>query len=487
MATLKIHPEEKHEISPYLYMQFMEPLGVCDTSVDAAWDFTEEKWYDKVVEKTKELAPTMIRFGGCFASYYHWQEAVGPQKSRIPMKNHCWGGMYYNQVGTHEVVDLCRKVGAEPLLVANMESEGQDFWQYPKNDTCRKGTEEEAAAWVDYCNNPDNALRISHGVKDPYNVKYWQIGNETSYSVRNQIGFTSDQCQDATRRFAAKMKAADPSIRLIAWGDETRHWGKPDLKDDSWCKKMSQLEDVDLIAFHHHFDSGLPDSPLAGINYRKDFDNTWAHFMNAHKSMEDVIAKLRRDCGSKKLAMTECHFSFAGKNRGLSLSTWAAGVAYARCHNVIMRNSDVLEIATMADFCGNVWQSNALMIPTPIACGDPYLMPVGSVMALFGRHQGKYALNLPKMAGNLDVVGSRTGNTLFLHIANTDMHNSQQLTLDTNGRNILSGEMEYIDAPADAEIDILTGDLFATKKTTFTGNEITIPAAGVAAIRITLD
>ena len=68
MITLKIDKNEKHTISPYLYMQFMEPLGTCDSSVDAAWDFAEEKWYDKVIDKTRELAPTMIRFGGCFAS-----------------------------------------------------------------------------------------------------------------------------------------------------------------------------------------------------------------------------------------------------------------------------------------------------------------------------------------------------------------------------------------------------------------------------------
>ena len=182
MIHLKIQPAQTHAISPYLYMQFMEPLGVCDTSVDAAWDFTEEKWYDKVIEKTRQLAPTMIRFGGCFASYYHWQEGVGPQSSRIPMRNVCWGGIYNNQVGTHEIVDFCRKVGAEPLLTVNMESEGYPHWQYPKNCGCRMGTDEEAAAWVDYCNNPDNALRRSHGVETPYGVKYWQLGNETSYS-----------------------------------------------------------------------------------------------------------------------------------------------------------------------------------------------------------------------------------------------------------------------------------------------------------------
>ena len=45
MITLKIDLQKKHRISPYLYMQFMEPLGVADASVDAAWDFLEHKWF----------------------------------------------------------------------------------------------------------------------------------------------------------------------------------------------------------------------------------------------------------------------------------------------------------------------------------------------------------------------------------------------------------------------------------------------------------
>ena len=166
MVTIKVGTEKRHEISPYLYMQFMEPLGVCDAAVDTAWDLWENEWYPGVIEKVRELGPTMVRFGGCFASYYHWREAVGPRKERIPMINHCWGGIYHNQIGTHEVIDFCRKVDAEPLIVVNMESEGLLFWQEPKNDICRKGTAEEAADWVSYCNDPDDPLRRAHGQRD---------------------------------------------------------------------------------------------------------------------------------------------------------------------------------------------------------------------------------------------------------------------------------------------------------------------------------
>ena len=67
--NISIDPTPKFDLSPYLYMQFMEPLGVTDSSVDAAWDFASDRWREDVVEITQELAPTLLRWGGCFCSF----------------------------------------------------------------------------------------------------------------------------------------------------------------------------------------------------------------------------------------------------------------------------------------------------------------------------------------------------------------------------------------------------------------------------------
>ena len=48
--AIVVDPKPKFELSPYLYMQFMEPLGTTDSSVDAAWDFTRDCWREDVVE-----------------------------------------------------------------------------------------------------------------------------------------------------------------------------------------------------------------------------------------------------------------------------------------------------------------------------------------------------------------------------------------------------------------------------------------------------
>ena len=42
--TIVIDPEPRFALSPYLYMQFMEPLGTTDGSVEAAWDSLRDRW-----------------------------------------------------------------------------------------------------------------------------------------------------------------------------------------------------------------------------------------------------------------------------------------------------------------------------------------------------------------------------------------------------------------------------------------------------------
>ncbi len=475
MITLQIDPQKRHTISPYLYMQFMEPLGVCDPSVDAAWDYVHECWHPPLIDAVRDLAPSMVRFGGCFASYYRWREAVGAYSERKPMINYCWGGIYANHVGTHEFVDFCRQTNAEPLLVVNMESDGRMHWAYPENGDDRFGTAEEAAEWVSYCNDPDNPLRLAHGHTEPYNVRWWQIGNETAYDRR---GYGIEKTVEVTNRFAAAMRDADPTIKLIGWGDNHSC-------DGTWTRAMRDVEGVDLIAFHHHFGSGLPDSPLRATDYRLDFENTWTHLMHAYKSMENHIAQMRSDCGTKRLAMTEGHFGLPGRNRNEVLSTWGAGIAYARCHNVLMRNSDILDIATLADFFGTSWQVNAILMPNATPYGIPYLQPVGAVMRLFRRHQGERALEV-SYTGAVDAVASATDNRIYLHIANTDMHAHQTLKLDVSGRTVTSARMYCIAADAETEITPDRADCFAVRETVIDGDTVILPPAAAAAIEIDL-
>jgi alpha-N-arabinofuranosidase len=474
-GLLSVDPKPRFALSPYLYMQFMEPLGVTDSSVDAAWDFGAGCWREDVVEITQELAPTLMRWGGCFCSYYRWQEGVGPRDRRPPMLNQLWGGIYQNQVGTHEFVDFCRRVGADPLLVVNFESDGRKSWAVGPRGDVRSGTADEAGAWVDYCNNPANGLRREHGVNDPYRVKLWQIGNETSY---DPDAFDVDTAARKTLEFAKAMRKADPAIEIIGWGDS------------GWAARMAEIagEELQYLAFHNGLGPGGEGSPLHGIEYRRDPDKTWTYLMKACEAQQEKIADMRRQVAKCQipLALTECHFGLSGRNRCEVLSTWAAGVANARVLNVHERNGDLLKFATLADFCGTRWQNNAIMIPVP--AGKAFMMPVAMVMSLYRRHAGREAVEVTATPDGLDVVASRTGDRLYLHVVNTRRTRSVPSVFQVGGRKIKEGRVYWFDPPPEFEVFAYRPECTFPKESRLdAGLAWTFPPASVSAVELTLE
>jgi alpha-L-arabinofuranosidase len=471
--TLSVDPTPTFELSPYLYMQFMEPLGVTDTSVDAAWDFRAGDWREDVIEISQELAPTLLRWGGCFCSYYRWKEAVGPQDQRKPMLNILWGGIYNNQVGTHEFLDFCNRVGADPLMVVNFESDGRRNWAKLPNGDIRSGDAREAAEWVDYCNNPSNQLRREHGIEKPYGVKLWQIGNETSYD-RN--GFDVETAGKKTVEFAKAMRKVDSNIDIIGWGDS------------GWAPRMAEIagEELQYLAFHNHFNSGGADSPLQGIKYRKDPARTWEFLMRTGERQQRRIEGMREQVADSKipLALTECHYALPGRNRCEVLSTWAAGVAYARVLNVHERNGDILKFATLADFCGTRWQNNAIMIPVP--GGHSYMMPVAMAMSLFRKKVGNDSVKVTDAPEDLDVTASRTGNRVFLHVVNTSRTRSRDAVFALQGASITAGHVRWFDLdPEDEIFEYRPEHTFPKEKKLDSRLSWTFPAASISTVELT--
>src|SRR4030095_8982132 len=157
---------------------------------------------------------------------------------------------------------------------------------------------------------------------------------------------------------------------------------------------------------------------------------------------------VRQNLGAHKipLAMTECHFAIAGRDRGDVVATWAAGVSYARILNNHERHGDVLKIATAADFCGTRWQNNAVIIPTPKNNNRAYLQPVARVMQLYRHHSGSHAIQVGRMPDGLDVTASRRGNTVFLHVANTLRTKAVSATIQIEGQAAGAGRVFEITA-----------------------------------------
>lgn len=482
--AIEVDLEPRFPLSPYLYMQFMEPLGTTDGSVEAAWDHRRKDWREDVVAITRELAPAMIRWGGIFTDYYRWREGVGPREKRPFMRNLLWGGYESNQVGTAEFVDFCRRVGAEPLIAVNFESDGRQ--RFMEDDgRVRTAGAAEAAEWVAYANQPDHAERAAHGFREPFRVRFWQIGNETSYD-RN--GFDAATAARKTAEFARAMRRADPEIELIGWGEDGRSAGGTPV---NWAQAMMEAagDQLQYLAFHHMFNPDSREQPvLAWGRFRQDPARSWEQLMGAWRIHEAKILHMRERVRGLpvKLALTECHYTIPGRNRCEVLSTWAAGISYARLLNLHERHGDLVKIATAADFCGTRWQTNAVMIPTP--GGKSFLMPVAHVMRLWRRHGGEQALAVRKAPPGLDVTASRTGRRLWLHVVNTNFRGSVAARFFAGGRALASGRVFEIAAdPQFEEMGHAPEVLAPKEKPLPASGEWTFPAASVSAVELALD
>lgn len=440
-GDIDVDPEPDFEISSRLYLQFMEPLGNTDGSVEAAWDYEIDDWREDLVAATKSLAPDVMRWGGNFIRYYRWREGVGPVRERPSMYNHIWGGKETNRVGTHEFVDFCRRVDAEPLVCVNFLSDGHKrFWDTVHGEN-RRGTVEEAADWVSYANDPDDAERRSHGVEEPYGIKLWQVGNETSYG---DDGFAMNEAIEHTIEFAEAMRKRDPSIELIGWGDRGP-------SGDYWAPDMLNRagEHLDYIAMHMMgMGPRRDDTVLTGYEYQHHPERAWEELIGLTDVVERRVQEMREvvrgASDDTDLAITEGHVSFDPHNSNPILQEWLSAVYHARTMNIYQRNGDLIKMCTGADFCGTRWTVNAVRMPVPHWGDDSYLLPVATVMRLFQKYKGEQGVSLNAIPSDLDIAASRSGDEVYLHVVNLNYNDAVEADLTVAGHGISGGEVYEI-------------------------------------------
>ena len=167
-------------ISPHLYGHFIEHLG--GVIYDGVWVGRDSSIPNvdgirkQFVDDMKRIGAPNLRWpGGCFADGYHWRDGIGKASAR-PRTYNFWqrrmpaglDATESNQFGVHEFMHLCRLIGAEPYVAANVGS----------------GTPSEFHDWVSYCNAPTGTLslaeeRAANGDPQPFGIRYWGVGNES--------------------------------------------------------------------------------------------------------------------------------------------------------------------------------------------------------------------------------------------------------------------------------------------------------------------
>jgi alpha-L-arabinofuranosidase len=160
-------------ISKNIYGHFAEHLGRCiyggfyvgegNTKIPNTNGVRND-----VIDALKKLKVGNLRWpGGCFADTYHWKDGIGPKEKRPKMVNVWWGGVTEdNSFGTHDFLNMCELIGAEPYLAGNVGS----------------GTVQDLTEWVQYVSfdgiSPMSDLRKKNGRDKPWKVSLWGVGNE---------------------------------------------------------------------------------------------------------------------------------------------------------------------------------------------------------------------------------------------------------------------------------------------------------------------
>ena len=180
--------------------------------------------------------------------------------------------------------------------------------------------------------------------------------------------------------------------------------------------------------------------------------------------------------------MTEGHLAIAGRERSGLMASWAAGAMYAGCYNMLQRHGDVVEIATLADFMGNRWNSNAIILPTPEWFGDsPFMLPSGRIAALYRAHIGESAVKIAAPS-SIDAAASRSGEKFFCHLVNKERNTPCKISLTIGKKRISAFKVWEIAVDPETEITELTPDIFNPREITVENGEYTLPGAAVAVI-----
>ncbi|MEW6131181.1 MAG: alpha-N-arabinofuranosidase [Acidobacteriota bacterium] len=145
-----------------------------------------------VVAALKELNVPVLRWpGGCFADEYHWRDGIGPRNQRPRRPNASWGGVDTNAFGTHEFMDLCEMLGAEPYINGNLGS----------------GSPQEMMEWIEYMTSDADSslvrLRRQNGRDKPWKIPYFAVGNE-SWGCGGEM--RPEYYADEFRRYATFIK-----------------------------------------------------------------------------------------------------------------------------------------------------------------------------------------------------------------------------------------------------------------------------------------
>lgn len=429
------------KINREIYGQFAEHLGSCIygglwVGKNSHLENTDGYRTD-VLNALKDLRVPVLRWpGGCFADEYHWMDGIGPVDKRPKMQNNNWGGTIEdNSFGTHEFLNLCEMLGAEPYISGNVGS----------------GSVEEMAKWVEYMTSdgdtPMANLRRQNGREKSWNVRFLGVGNESwgcGGSMRPQY------YADLYRRYATYCRNYDShKLYKIASGasDYDYDWTRVLMENIG-----NRMDGLSL----HYYTVKCWDKSKGSATLFSDDEYYWT--IAKCVQIEDVIQKhcdiMDAKDPEKKIGLLVDEWGTwwdeePGTVKGhlFQQNTMRDAMVAALTLNIFQKYTDRIKMANIAQVA-NVLQS--MILTDTIGSGHMVLTPTYHVFRLYQGFQDAIALPVGVTAPEYAVEGG--------HMQNAENVNMQALSVSAarkpDGNIVVSLVNTRLDKPLLTSVDV---------------------------------
>lgn len=276
------------DVDPNLFSSFIEQLG---RAVYTGIYEPEHPTADSqglrgdVMNLVKDLKVSLVRYpGGNFLSGYDWKDGIGPKESRPVRLDRAWHTIETNEFGIDEFVDWAKKSGTQVLAAVNMGT----------------GTPQDAGDMVEYCNYPSGTywsdLRIANGHKEPYNIKYWCVGNEMDGPWQICHLDAVDYGKKALETMKI-MKWTDDSIKTVVCGSATTDI--PSYPEWDRIVLEHTYDYADYISIHRYYENFGNDDDFLASFYDMDA------FIKTSTATCDYVKAYKRSSKTMMLSFDE--------------------------------------------------------------------------------------------------------------------------------------------------------------------------------------
>jgi alpha-L-arabinofuranosidase len=446
---------EKSVINKHIYGHFAEHLGRCIYDGIYVGDNkeipTENGVRKDIITALRDLKVPNLRWpGGCFADTYQWKDGIGPKAKRPKIVNIWWGGhVEDNSFGTHEFLDLCEKIGAEPYLAANVGS----------------GSVKDLMDWVDYTNSSSKSdmvlKRQENGRALPWNVKLWGVGNEAWGCGGNM---QADYYANIYRQYATFMADWSNSNKLFRIAS-----GASD-GDYSWTESLMKNIPHHMmsgVALHHYsvidWSNKGPASNFSEYQYFRILEEAWKmdKFIKGHSTIMDKYDP------NKQVALIVDEWGGwydkeAGQSELFQQNTMRDAVIAGLTLNIFNNHAERVRGANLAQIV-NVLQSVILTDKEKMI-----LTPTYHVMKMYNVHQDATLLDSKILAcpqyiydkkslDALSVSASKSkGGEVTVSITNIDYKTPQNVTVSLRGRKFSEVNAEILSGKSASDFNSWT-------------------------------